>query len=106
MVNPKALRRRAVLYRTVSHRQPVTGSQLSLFALPIVKHLDILRNLSYRLLARSVLSVMHQLCLQQAPEAFHRGVVITIAFSTHRCCHAKLLKQLSLGRSTVLAAPV
>lgn len=48
----------------------------------------------------------HSFVFQAPPEAFHRGIVITVPFARHGSQHAELLDQFSIIMGAVLAAPI
>ena len=51
--------------------------------LPMIEHLDILKDVLCRLAPRRVLSMVHEFTLQRPEETFHAGVVPAIAFAAH-----------------------
>jgi len=51
--------------------------------LPIIEHLDILKDVLCRLAPRRVLSMVHEFTLQRPEETFHAGVVPAIACAAH-----------------------
>jgi len=58
--------------------QPVRG----------IKHCDIIQDILLRFIPGLVISPLHALLLQAAKEAFHHGVVPTIAFPAHAALEA------------------
>src|SRR5689334_6178070 len=70
--------------------------------LPVVEHLDVLRDLAASVLTGLVAPVMHQLILQCPPETLHRRVVIAVALPAHGRGHAELPQLLLIVLSTIL----
>src|SRR5689334_24692946 len=74
--------------------------------LPVIEHLNIFSNRipSFRVMLE--VSVPSQFVLQRTEEAFHRGVIVAIAFATHACHHAPVCEELLIESRAVLIALV
>lgn len=59
-------------------------------ALPMVKELNVLRDLTPRLVPGLIAPVMDQFILQRPPKTFHRRIVVTVAPPTHGRGHTEL----------------
>lgn len=55
---------------------------------------------------RFIVSAIHKLIFQYAPEAFYWSVVETVAFTTHWACQLMLRDSLVVGMATLLTASV
>lgn len=71
-----------------------------------VKNVDVFGNFLFGLAACRTLAMVYQLIFQRTPKAFHRGIVPTIALTTHGRPHAKLDKYCLLVMGAILAAVV
>src|ERR1017187_10757309 len=58
-------------------------TQCAMGALAIVKALDVIKDLAARLGAGGEVAAVNQFQFEGAPEAFHGGVVVTVAFAAH-----------------------
>ena len=74
--------------------------------LPVIKQLDVLRDLAPSLLTGFVAPMMHQFILQRSPETLHRGVVIAVPLPTHGRRQAILAEVLLVDLGTILRAPI
>ena len=74
--------------------------------LPVVKDFGPLEDGRARLLARCKMRAMHRLAFEPAPEAFHHGVVITVAAPAHARNNARPCEHLPASIAGVLDAPV
>ena len=70
------------------------------------KRSDVLRDLAPGLLPRLIALMVHEFILQRAPKAFHRGIVVAIAFPTHRHGHAKLAQPSLIVLGTILGPAI
>ena len=68
-------------------------TQSGLFSLPVVENLNVLCDIPYGLLSGFMAAVVDQFTFQDAPEAFHWGVVVAIPLSAHGCRHSAVIKQ-------------
>lgn len=50
------------------------------------------------------MSVVHELVFERAPEAFHGGVIVTVALPAHGWSHTELIEELPEMRTAVLAS--
>ena len=73
-------------------------------ATPIVERLDVEKHVCLRLVAGVVHTVMHQLALQRAEEAFHRRIVVPTPGTVHTGADAMVLWQQLVRLVSVLAA--
>ena len=71
-------------------------TEFFLFSLAVIKDLNVLLNILHRLLPGLVSPVKGQLGFQGAPEAFHGGVIITIAPAAHGGLHLEPLQKLTV----------
>ena len=67
-------------------------------ALAIVEAFNVIKDLSARLGAGSEIVAVNEFQFEGAPEAFHGGVVITVAFATHRGNQAGLAQRTAGAR--------
>lgn len=54
----------------------------------VIKHRDIIQNILLRFIPGLVIPPLHTLLLQAAKEAFHHGIISTIAFPAHAALEA------------------
>jgi hypothetical protein len=74
--------------------------------LTIVKDLDVLKDISFRLPSRTVASMMNQILLERSKEAFHRGVVVDIARTAHAGQRFMGGQKMLVASAGILAAAV
>ena len=80
--------------------------QRGVTASPIVKHLDVVKQIALGVFPREVALVEHPFVLQAVEEALHRRVVPAVALATHGAGHS-VLGEFGLERmASVLAAPI
>jgi len=60
-------------------------------ATSIVERFDVAEHVGLRLVARMIHTVLHQLALQRAEEAFHRCIVVPTASAVHTGADAMVL---------------
>ena len=74
--------------------------------LTIVKDLDVLKDISFRLPSRTVASMMNQILLERSKEALHRGVVVDIARTAHTGQRFMGGQKMLIASAGILAAAV
>src|SRR5438093_4760312 len=73
--------------------------------LPIIKHLDELKDLHTGFLGRAVVPIMHQLIFQRAEETLDHRVVVAVTLAAHARQEAGPVDQLSI-RATGVQRPL
>jgi hypothetical protein len=66
----------------------------------------ILTDLNLSFFSCGILSVMDHLGFQRPPEAFPRGIIITVTLAPHRRLHIKLFKYSCKGMGAILAPAI
>ena len=84
------------------NRRTVSDSGVS--SLPIVKHLDILKDISLSVVPGSVSSMINTLNLQSLKKAFNDSVVPAISSATHAREYGMSLKELPVFFARILRA--
>src|ERR1700687_5254348 len=73
-------------------------------ALPIIKHLQVLKQRLSCFCMRLVEGSMDTLVFERAKKGCGGGIIVTIAFPTHTYDDLRLLQHLVIGMTSVLAA--
>src|SRR5881628_2262084 len=81
-------------------------AQRAMGALAIVESFDVIEDFSSSLGASAETAAVNQLQFKGAPEAFHGGVVITVAAATHGGDQASLTERLAKIAAGVLDAAI
>src|SRR5215475_747016 len=77
-----------------------------MFSLPIVKHLNILKNRCSSFCSCLVGLTFNTFLLEGSKETLHECIIVTITFSTHADLNAIPLKQSEIALACILASPI
>ena len=80
--------------------------QRAMGALAIVEAFDVIEDFAARLAVADKVAPINQFQFEGAPEAFHGGVVVAVAFAAHGGEQAGLAQGLAVSGAGVLDAPI
>jgi hypothetical protein len=77
-----------------------------MLSLSVVRYFNVVEYVLLGFQAGLVISLVHPFPFKGSKEAFHNGVIITIALSAHRAVPTSICKQMLIRVASVLVTPV